>query len=105
MLGSVRTVYGGEAYDAVTFMFHDAELVIVCPDPAKTFPLKLTVAHPNPFEEDHDSFSLETRNKVFNTVKKEILLSFNDLKKLAISKLLEERSNRFTSMGVFNELS
>ena len=47
----------------------------------------------------------QNRNKVFNTVKKEILLSFNDLKKLAISKLLEERSNRFTSMGVFNELS
>ena len=47
----------------------------------------------------------QNRNKVFNTVKKEILLSFNDLKKLSISKLLEERSNRFTSMGVFNELS
>ena len=47
----------------------------------------------------------QNRNKVLNTVKKEILLSFNDLKKLAISKLLEERSNRFTSMGVFNELS
>ena len=47
----------------------------------------------------------QNRNKDFNTVKKEILLSFNDLKKLAISKLLEERSNRFTSMGVFNELS
>ena len=47
----------------------------------------------------------QNRNKVFNTVKKEILLSFNDLKKLATSKLLEERSNRFTSMGVFNELS
>ena len=47
----------------------------------------------------------QNRNKVFNTVKKEIITSFNDLKLLPISKLLEERSNRFTSMGVFNELS
>ena len=45
----------------------------------------------------------QNRNKVFNTVKKEILVSFNDLKKLSITKLLEKRSNRFTSMGVFNE--
>jgi acetyl-CoA carboxylase carboxyl transferase subunit alpha len=47
----------------------------------------------------------QDRNKVFNTVKKEIITSFNDLKLLSTSKLLEERSNRFTSMGVFNELS
>ena len=47
----------------------------------------------------------QNRNKVFNTVKKEILVSFDDLKKLSTTKLLEERSNRFTSMGVFNELS
>ena len=47
----------------------------------------------------------QNRNKVFNTVKKEIITSFNDLKLLSTSKLLEERSNRFTSMGVFNELS
>ena len=47
----------------------------------------------------------QNRNKVFNTVKKEIITSFNDLKFLSTSKLLEERSNRFTSMGVFNELS
>ena len=47
----------------------------------------------------------QNRNKVFNTVKKEIITSFNDLKLLPTSKLLEERSNRFTSMGVFNELS
>ena len=47
----------------------------------------------------------QNRNKVFNTVKKEIINSFNDLKLLSTSKLLEERSNRFTSMGVFNELS
>ena len=47
----------------------------------------------------------QNRNKVFNTVKKEIITSFNDLKLLSTSKLLEERSNRFTSMGVYNELS
>ena len=47
----------------------------------------------------------QNRNKVFNTVKKEIITSFNDLKLLSTSKLLEERSNRFISMGVFNELS
>jgi acetyl-CoA carboxylase carboxyl transferase subunit alpha len=47
----------------------------------------------------------QNRNKVFNTVKKEILVSFDDLKKFSTTKLLEERSNRFTSMGVFNELS
>ncbi len=47
----------------------------------------------------------QNRNKVFNIVKKEIMTSFNDLKLLSTSKLLEERSNRFTSMGVFNELS
>ena len=47
----------------------------------------------------------QDRNKVFNTVKKEIITSFNDLKLLSTSKLLEERSNRFISMGVFNELS
>lgn len=47
----------------------------------------------------------QNRNKVFNTVKKEIINSFNNLKLLSTSKLLEERSNRFTSMGVFNELS
>lgn len=47
----------------------------------------------------------QNRNKVFNTVKKEIITSFNDLKLISTTKLLEERSNRFTSMGVFNELS
>ncbi len=47
----------------------------------------------------------QNRNKVFNIVKKEILVSFNDLKKLSTKKLLEKRSNRFTSMGVFNESS
>tara|TARA_X000000950_G_scaffold126192_1_gene157888 strand:+ start:971 stop:1930 length:960 start_codon:yes stop_codon:yes gene_type:complete len=47
----------------------------------------------------------QDKNKVFNTVKKEIIASFNDLKLLSTSKLLEERSNRFISMGVFNELS
>ncbi len=47
----------------------------------------------------------QNRNKVFNTVKKEILASFDNLKKFSTKKLLEERSNRFKSMGVFNELS
>ncbi len=47
----------------------------------------------------------QNRNKVFNTVKKEILASFDNLKKFSTTKLLEERSNRFKSMGVFNELS
>ena len=47
----------------------------------------------------------QNRNKVFNTVKKEIITSFNDLKLISTTKLLEERSNIFTSMGVFNELS
>ncbi len=47
----------------------------------------------------------QDKNKVFNTVKKEIIASFNDLKLLSTSKLLEERSNRFISMGVYNELS
>ena len=47
----------------------------------------------------------QNRNKVFNTVKKEILASFDNLKKFSTTKLLEERSNRFKSMGVYNELS
>ena len=64
LLGSVRTVCGGEAYDAVSFMFHDTELVMICPDPTQTHPLKLTVQRPDPFAEQ-DTFSLETPNKVF----------------------------------------
>ena len=43
-------------------------------------------------------------NKVFNTVKKEIYQTYKELNKLSITKILEMRSNRFTSMGVFREL-
>ena len=46
----------------------------------------------------------QNTNKVFNTVKKEIYQTHKDLKKLSITKILEMRSNRFTSMGVFREL-
>ena len=46
----------------------------------------------------------QNTNKVFNTVKKEIYQTFKELKKLSIPKILEMRSNRFTSMGVFREL-
>ena len=43
-------------------------------------------------------------NKVFNTVKYEIYQTSQELNKLSITKILEMRSNRFTSMGVFREL-
>ena len=46
----------------------------------------------------------QNTNKVFNTVKKEIYQTYKELNKLSISKILEMRSNRFTSMGVFREL-
>ena len=46
----------------------------------------------------------QNTNKVFNTVKKEIYQTYKELKKLSIKKILEMRSNRFTSMGVFREL-
>ena len=46
----------------------------------------------------------QNTNKVFNTVKKEIYQTYKELKKLSITKILEMRSNRFTSMGVFREL-
>tara|TARA_A100001015_G_scaffold292787_1_gene368536 strand:- start:5167 stop:6126 length:960 start_codon:yes stop_codon:yes gene_type:complete len=46
----------------------------------------------------------QNSNKVFNTVKKEIYETYKDLKKLSITKILEMRSNRFTSMGVYHEL-
>ena len=46
----------------------------------------------------------QNTNKVFNTVKKEIYQTYKELKKLSITKILEMRSNRFTSMGVFQEL-
>ena len=46
----------------------------------------------------------QNREKVFNTVKKEIINSFNDLKKKKIKDLLEDRLHRFTEMGVYKEL-
>ena len=46
----------------------------------------------------------QNTNKVLNTVKKEIYQTYKELKKLSITKILEMRSNRFTSMGVFREL-
>ena len=46
----------------------------------------------------------QNREKVFNTVKKEIINSFKDLKKKKIKDLLENRLHRFTEMGVYKEL-
>ena len=46
----------------------------------------------------------QNRDKIFNTVKKEIISTFQDLKKQTIKDLLENRLKRFTEMGVFNEL-
>ena len=46
----------------------------------------------------------QNTNKVFNTVKKEIYQTYKELNKLSITNILEMRSNRFTSMGVFREL-
>ena len=46
----------------------------------------------------------QNREKVFNTVKKEIINSFTDLKKKKIKDLLKNRLHRFTEMGVYNEL-
>ena len=45
----------------------------------------------------------QNREKVFNTVKKEILSTYNDLKKKKIKNLLDDRLDRFTKMGVFSE--
>ena len=45
----------------------------------------------------------QSREKVFNTVKKEILSTYNDLKKKKIKNLLDDRLDRFTKMGVFSE--
>ncbi len=41
--------------------------------------------------------------KIYTTLKKEILNTFFTLKKQSISKLLEKRMSRFTEMGVYNE--
>ena len=46
----------------------------------------------------------QNRDKIFNKVKKEIISTFQDLKKQKIKDLLENRLKRFTEMGVFNEL-
>ena len=46
----------------------------------------------------------QNRDKIFNIVKKEIISTFQDLKKQKIKDLLENRLKRFTEMGVFNEL-
>ena len=46
----------------------------------------------------------QNREKIFNRVKKEIISTFQDLKKQKIKDLLENRLKRFTEMGVFNEL-
>ena len=46
----------------------------------------------------------QNRDKIFITVKKEILSTFQGLKKKKIKDLLHDRLQRFTDMGVFNEL-
>lgn len=43
------------------------------------------------------------REKVFNTVKNEILESFKELKSISVSSLLKKRSDRYISMGVFSD--
>ena len=45
----------------------------------------------------------QNREKVFNTVKKEILKSFKELKSISVSSLLKKRSDRYISMGVFSD--
>ena len=45
----------------------------------------------------------QNREKVFNIVKKEILTTYNDLKKKKMKNLLDDRLERFTKMGVFSE--
>ena len=46
----------------------------------------------------------QNRDKKFLTQLKEIISTFQDLKKQKIKDLLENRLKRFTEMGVFNEL-
>ena len=45
----------------------------------------------------------QNREKVFNTVKNEILESFKELKAISMSSLLKKRSDRYISMGVFSD--
>ena len=42
------------------------------------------------------------REKIFINVKNAILNSYNSLKKKKLNKLVEERMNKFISMGVYN---
>ena len=46
----------------------------------------------------------QNRDKIFNAVKKEIISTFSELKKIKIKDLLKNRLKRFTEMGVYNEL-
>jgi len=46
----------------------------------------------------------QNRDKIFSTVKKEIMSTFLELKKKKINDLLHNRLKRFTEMGVFDEL-
>ena len=46
----------------------------------------------------------QNREKIYSLVKKEIISTFQDLKKQKIKDLLENRLKRFTEMGVFKEL-
>jgi acetyl-CoA carboxylase carboxyl transferase subunit alpha len=45
----------------------------------------------------------KNREKVFNTVKNEILESFKELKSISVTSLLKKRSDRYISMGVFSD--
>ncbi len=45
----------------------------------------------------------QNREKIFNSVRKEILFTYNDLKKKKIKDLLDDRLERFTKMGVYSE--
>jgi len=47
-------------------------------------------------------FSFSDREKTFINVKNAILESFNYLKDKKVNTLVEERTNKFTSMGVYN---
>ena len=47
--------------------------------------------------------SHSNEKEIFKTVKKTILKEINELEKIPIDKLLKERINKFTSMGVYNE--
>jgi len=41
--------------------------------------------------------------KIYATLKKEVINTFLNLKKQSISKLLENRMSRFTEMGVYSD--